>query len=92
MSVTAQAPATAGAARVRLYVNKSGNATGTAYFDDVSFFPSTANAVTLNSLTAASKSPRLGSTLARLAAPLAATATLALGCLLWARRRRGTKA
>ena len=48
---------TAGGAQsveVRLYVRKTGSTIAYAYFDDISFFPSNANAVTLSSFTACS--------------------------------------
>lgn len=88
VSRTAQSPGDAGRAQIRLYINKTGSDTGTAYFDDLSFFPSTANAVTLNSLAVAPKSLRHGPTLVWSAATLIATVALTLGGLLLARRRR----
>lgn len=74
--------------QVRLLVKKSGAESAYAYFDDISFFPSNANAVTVSAFTAKAE-PAIG-----LAAwpsiAVAGVATAGFGALLWTRRRSRT--
>ncbi len=72
---TTESPADAHSAYVNLYVRKTGSDSAYAYFDDITFYDSTANAVTLSSFSAVApawpglvgKVGLLGGTLAALA-------------------------
>lgn len=86
--VNTSSVSTAQSVEVRLYVRKSGSESAHAYFDDISFFPSNANAVTVSAFTAKAE-PAIG-----LAAwpsiAMAGVATAGFGALLWTRRRSRT--
>jgi len=53
MTKTTESPADAQSAYVNLYIRKTGSDSAYAYFDDITFYDSTANAVTLSSFSAA---------------------------------------
>jgi len=96
VSKTGSTPVGAQSVQVRLYVKKSGADSAYAYFDDISFFPSNATAITLSSLTARGEQPaaqpeRALTTFSRwLVAALVGAALVAVGASITALRRRQT--
>ncbi|MDH7487672.1 MAG: hypothetical protein QHJ81_15550 [Anaerolineae bacterium] len=83
--VNTSSVSTAQSVEVRLYVRKSGSGSAYAYFDDISFFPSNANAVTISAFTANAE-PAAGPA-AWPSIALAGVAATGLGALLWIRRQ-----